>query len=159
MTTGILKRENNRASMPAASFSGLVDQFFQNNLNRFFEDELWGFNGVRQNENIPVNVRETDKSYEMDIVAPGLKKEDFTINVNGDLLTVSFEQKEQNEEKDKNENWLRKEYRLRSFSRSFTLHDSLDANKITAGYSDGILRLSLPKKEGAQRVSRNIEIK
>jgi HSP20 family protein len=159
MTTGIMKKENGHASMPATPFSGLVDQFFQNNLNRFFEDDLWGFNGVRQNTNIPVNVKETEKSYEIEIVAPGLKKENFTVSVNGDLLTVSFEHKEGSQQENKNENWLRKEYRLQSFCRNFTLDDSLDPNKITAGYNDGILRLTLPKKEGAHRISKNIEIK
>ena len=159
MTTGIIKKENGPASTPATSFRGLLDHFFQNNLSRFFEDDLWGFNGVRQNTNIPVNIRETDKSYEMDLVVPGLKKEDFAISVQGEQLTISLEHKDQNQQENTKENWLRKEYKVQSFSRSFTLDDSLDSNNITAGYQDGILRLSLPKKELGQRVSRNIEIK
>jgi HSP20 family protein len=159
MTTGIMKRENGTASMPATSFSGLVDQLFQNNLNRFFEDDAWGFRGLNHNTSIPVNVQETDKTYEMQLVAPGLKKEDFKININKDLLTVSFEQKEESQQENKNESWVRKEYKLQSFTRSFNLDDSLDANKITAQYKDGILHLTLPKKEGAQRLSRNIEVK
>lgn len=160
MTTGIMKRENGTASMPATSFNGLVDQLFQNNLSRFFEDDEWGFRGLKHNSNIPVNVKETDRTYEMLLVAPGLKKEDFKININKDLLTVSFEQKEEDQQTKKIENnWLRNEYKFQSFSRSFTLDDSLDANKITAEYRDGILHLTLPKKEGTQRLSRSIEVK
>ena len=158
-TSGIMKRENGRASVPATSFSGLVDQFFQNNLNRFFEDSFWGFDGLSQQSNIPVNLKETENGYDLQLIAPGLRKEDFKISVDGDLLTISFEQKEENKEENKNQRWLKKEYRLQSFSRSFTLDDSFDANKISAGYTDGVLHLTLPKKEGMQRISRNIEIK
>jgi HSP20 family protein len=106
-----------------------------------------------------VNVQETDKSYEMDLVAPGLKKEDFKISVNGDMLTVAFEHKEENNQENKEEGWLRREFRMQSFSRSFSLDDSVDMNKIAASYKDGLLHLSLPKKEGAQRINRTIEIK
>jgi HSP20 family protein len=158
-TSGIMKRENGRTSVPATSFSGLVDHFFQNNLNRFFEDGFWGFDGLSQQNNIPVNLRENDKGYDLQLVAPGLRKEDFKISVDGDLLTISFEHKEENREEEKNQRWLRKEYKMQSFSRSFNIDDTFDANKIAANYRDGILHLTLPKKEGMQRVSRNIEIK
>jgi HSP20 family protein len=158
MTTGMIKKENGNASMPS-SFSGLVDQFFQKNLNRFFEDEFWGFNGLTKRNLVPVNLRETDVAYEMELVAPGLKKEDFKINVNDDLLTISYDRREENNTTDPNDRWLRREYNISSFSRSFNLDDTLDANKITAKYNDGILQLTLPRKEGAKKVSRNIEIK
>src|SRR5689334_11578730 len=83
MTTGMMKR-NNRSSMPSTSFSGLVDRLFPISIDRFFEDGSWGFNGIRHTENIPVNVKEISNAYEVELVAPGLKKEDFTISVNGD---------------------------------------------------------------------------
>ena len=159
MTTGIIKRENGHASLPATSFSGLVDQVFQNNLSRFFEDDFWGFNGVAQRNSIPVNLSETDKSYELQLMAPGLKKEDFKISLEGELLTVSFEQKTETSPEDKNERWLRKEYKQQSFARSFNLDDTLDPNKISATYTDGVLHLSLPKKEGKQKLYKSIEIK
>jgi HSP20 family protein len=159
MTTGIMKKTNGNASTPATSFSGLVDQVFQNNLSRFFEDDFWGFDRAHQRFTVPVNLRETGTGYEMELVAPGLKKEDFKINVNGDLLTVSFEHAEEKNTGGTNDRWLRREHRLQSFTRSFNLDDTLDAGKITAKYSDGILHLGLPRKEGAQRISRNIEIK
>jgi HSP20 family protein len=141
-----------------ASFTGLVDQIFQNNLSRFFEDDFWGFNGVNRRSTVPLNIRETDRSYEMELVAPGLKKEDFRISVTGDMLTVSFEHKEEANEQDRNKGWLRKEYRVQSFTRSFNLDDTVDVNGISADYRDGILHLSLPKKEDAQKISREITI-
>lgn len=159
MTTGIMKKENGHASTPATSFSGLIDQVFQNNLSRFFEDDFWGFKGVNQRNAVPVNLRETPTTYELELVAPGLKKEDFKINIDGDMLTVSFEHQEEEKAGDNNNRWLRKEYRMQSFTRSFTLDDTLDVNRISASYNDGVLGLTLPRKEGAQRVTRNIEIK
>jgi len=157
MTANIIKRKNGRSNMPEpTSFSGLVDQIFQDNLSRFFNNDFWGFDGVNQRGNIPVNLRETDKTYEMELVAPGLKKEDFKLNVTNDMLTVSFEHKEENNQE--NNNWIRQEYKMQSFSRSFNLDDSIDANNITAKYHDGILHLTLPKKESAQKISRTINI-
>lgn len=153
----LMKRTNGNA--PATTFSGLVDRLFQNNVNRFFDDDFWGFNGVTQNVTVPVNIRETDKSYELQLVAPGLKKDDFKVNVSHDVLTVSFEQKEEQSHENKEEGWLRKEYQKRSFTRSFNLDDVIDANKIDAKYADGVLHLTMPKKEGAQSISRTIEIK
>ncbi len=153
----LMKRAN--GNMPATTFSGLVDRLFQNNVNRFFDDDFWGFNGISQNVDVPVNIRETDKSYELQLVAPGLPKDDFKINVSGDVLTVSFDQKEEHSHENKEHGWLRKEYQKRSFTRSFNLDDAIDANKIDAKYADGILHLTMPKKEGARSISRTIEIK
>jgi len=155
----LMKKTNGNGNMPATSFSGLVDKLFQNNVNRLFDDDFWGFSNVTQNVSVPVNIRETDKSYELHLVAPGLKKEDFRINIHGDLLTVSFEHQEEQRQENTGEGWLRNEYQKRSFTRSFTLDDAIDTGKINAKYSDGILELSLPKKEGAQTISRTIEIK
>ena len=159
MTTGIIKTDNGHTSLPAASFSGLIDRVFQRNLSRFFEDDFWGFSGINQQYHVPVNITETDNSYEMQLVAPGLKKEDFKVNLEGDLLTISYEHKEENSTENKGGRWLRKEYRVQAFSRSFTLDEKLDSNKISAQYRDGILHLNLPKKEGAQRLFKTIEIK
>lgn len=153
----LMKKNSGNGNLPATSFSGMVDKIFQDNLSRFFDDDLWGLG--RGEGNVPVNVRQTDKSYELEVVAPGLAKDDFRIHVKGDMLTISFEQQEENKEQNKDEGWLRKEYKMRSFSRSFNLDDTVDVNKATAKYDNGILHLSLPKKEGAQTVSRTIEIK
>jgi HSP20 family protein len=160
--SSLMKRGNGHdVTMPESptNFTGLVDRLFQDNLNRFFHDDFWGFPGVHSQSNVPVNVRETDKDYRLELVAPGLKKEDFHLDVSDDMLTISFEHKEESNKENKDEGWLRKEYRAQSFSRNFNLDDTVDANKITAEYHDGILRLMLPKKEGARRITRSIEIK
>ena len=155
----IMKRNNGNTELPARTMTNWVDQLFQDNLNHFFKDDFWGFRGLDQQVGIPVNIRETDKSYEMSLIAPGLKKEDLKLNVNDELLTVSYEQKQEQNDENKEQGWLRKEYRMQSFSRSFTLDDSVDVNKITASYDNGILHLSLPKKENARRISKSIEVK
>ncbi|WP_276133059.1 Hsp20/alpha crystallin family protein [Polluticoccus soli] len=154
----LMKRNGGNGNVPGTSFSGLVDKIFQDNLNRFFHDDSWGLGGPDRATNVPVNIRQTDKSYELELVAPGLKKEDFKINVSNDVLTVSLEHKETSEQQSKDEGWLRKEYKTRSFSRSFNLDNDVDANKITAKYSDGILYVTLPLKEGAKPIARSIEI-
>ena len=159
MKTSIIKRNNGNSAMPARTANNWVDQLFQENLNRFFDDDFWGFNRINQQMNVPVNLRETDQSYEMSLIAPGLRKEDLKLNVSRDLLTISYEQKEEHKEEKAEEGWLKKEFQMQSFSRSFTLDDSVDVNKISASYDNGVLHLSLPKKENAQRISKTIEIK
>jgi HSP20 family protein len=158
MTTNIIKRSNGNTNVPTKSVSGWVDQLLQDNLNRFFTDDFWGFNGANYKTAVPVNLRETDKTYEMELVAPGIRKEDFKLNVSNDMLTVSFEHQDSHNEENKNESWLRKEYKLQSFTRSFSLDDTVDVNNISASYSNGILYLSLHKKENAQKVSRTIQV-
>lgn len=155
----IIKTNNGNTAMPARTVGNWMDQIFQDNLNRFFNDDNWGFNGLSHQVNVPVNLRETDKSYEMSLVAPGLRKEDFKLNVADELLTISYEQKEEHKEENKNDGWLRKEYKMNSFSRSFALDDSVDIEKISASYDNGILHLSLPKKENARKWSKSIEVK
>jgi HSP20 family protein len=152
--THIIKKAN---SQPA-SFGSVVDQIFQNNLGRFFDDNAWGFNGIQTGRQVPVNIRETDKSYELEVIAPGLKKQDFQISLANDLLTISFQKKEDNASETKNNRWLHKEYDNQAFNRSFTLNNTVDGTRASARYEEGVLFVSLPKKEEAQQLSRNIEI-
>lgn len=154
--SNILKKEN---SLQPAHFGSVVDQIFQNNLSRFFDDSFWGFNaGDMERTKVPVNLRETASAFEMELVAPGLRKEDFHLNVSGDMLTVSFEAKNENKETNKEEGWVRQEYRKRSFSRTFHLNDALDTNSISAHYENGILYVMLPKNEKAKQVSKTIKV-
>jgi HSP20 family protein len=154
----IIKRDNGRQP---ATFGSVVDQIFQNNLDRFFDDEFWGFKGISKSPNltqVPVNIRETDKTYELEFSAPGLQKQDFRLNLEGDVLTISAEQTEETRKEDKSEGWFRREFKKGQFTRSFNLDDTVDAGRISAKYEDGILYLSIPKKEHAQKVTRSIEI-
>jgi HSP20 family protein len=149
----IIKRADNRP----ATFGSVVDELFQSNLNRFFDDRLWGFNGLETDTRVPVNIVETDAAYEVQVIAPGLKKEDFHLAFSGNTLTISFEHNDQTSEGDQ-QKWLRREYRSRSFSRSFTVDNTVDADKAKARYDNGILSLTLPKREEARRTSRKIEV-
>lgn len=156
MTTAIAKRQDGN---PSVSFGNVVDNLFQNSLHRFFDDNFWDAEGQLTSGNVPVNVRETDQQYEMDVIAPGCRKEDFNISISGNELTVSFDHKEENKEQNEKAGWVRNEFVQRSFSRSFMLDDTVDMNRIDASYADGILHLSLAKNEKAKKLSRNIEIK
>lgn len=104
-----------------------------------------------------VNIRENENEFELDIMVPGMKKEDFKINVENDILTVSAEVTTKDEVKDKE--YVRKEFYFGSFNRRFSMPDSVNADKIEANYTNGILVVSLPKKEEAKpQPVRMIEI-
>lgn len=156
MTTTIAKRQNGNSSV---SFGNVVDNIFQNSLRHFFDDNFWETGANLVKGSVPVNVRETDQHYEMDVIAPGCRKDDFNLQINDHSLTISFTRKEEDKVQNEKAGWARNEYMLNSFSRTFTLDDTVDVNKIDAVYTDGILRLKLPKNEKARKVSRRIEIK
>ncbi|MEO5945231.1 MAG: Hsp20/alpha crystallin family protein [Chitinophagaceae bacterium] len=156
MTNSMIRRNG---TVPAKPVSGWVDMLLNENMNQIFNDELFGLNGSKQSVNVPVNLRETDKSYELELVAPGLTKEDLKLNVSNNQLIISFEQKNENNQDNRSEGWIRNEYNMQSFSRIFTLDDSVDVNKIDAAYNNGILEVTLPKKEAAQRISKTIQVK
>lgn len=95
-----------------------------------------------------VNIRENKDEYFVDMAVPGMKKEDFNIDLDNEVLTVSAEQKVENENAE--DNFTRKEFAYSSFKRTFTLPDSIDDSKINAKYTDGILSITLPKREEAK---------
>lgn len=152
--TNIIKKDNARP----ATFGSAVDQLFQHNLDRWFDDQFLGFNGLQARSGVPVNIRELDKSFEVEVVAPGLEKRDFQLQFNGDALTITFEHKEENAQQGENDRWLRREYRKQSFTRTFTIDETVDIEKAAARYEGGILRLTLPKKAHAVKSSRTIPI-
>ena len=131
-------------------------------LGGFFEDVLqngWNHSNEEVTSfHVPVNIQETDKSYELHVVAPGLKKEDFKLNIDKNILNITFEQKEETKEQPETAKWLRSEYRMKSFKRSFTLNDKVDAASIAAKYADGILNISLPKKEVSEPTTHEISV-
>ena len=135
------------------TFNTFVDDLFTE-LPALFKND---FNKGDRKGFIPVNVKETEKSYELEVVAPGLEKTDFIINVDQNLLTISAEKKEEvNEANDKH---IRREYSFRSFKRSFTLDEKIDATNIDASYVNGVLTLNLPKKETVKASATKIVIK
>jgi len=110
--------------------------------------------------NVPsVNVTQSENGFNIELAAPGLKKEDFKINIEKDRLIVSSENKQ--EEEVKEEKYTRREFNYNSFSRSFYLPKSINREAIEASYDNGVLKLTLPKKEEVLRdeMGRTIEIK
>ena len=136
--------------MPRA-LGNMLEDFFTNGVNKVFGDE-----GLAGTPNAPVNIQESEKSYELQLVAPGLKKEEFKVAVDRNILTISFDHKE--EETEETAKWLRKEYKQRSFKRSFTLNEKVDATGIAARYTDGILHVSIPKKEQQETSAQEITV-
>ncbi|OQP48938.1 Hsp20/alpha crystallin family protein [Niastella populi] len=106
-----------------------------------------------------VNITENKNHFEISVAAPGLKKNDFNIDVDDNMLTISSEKEEKKEEKD--ERCTRKEYNYSSFTRSFTLPEDVIKDKIEAVYEDGVLRITLPKTEQAKKatLSKHITVK
>jgi HSP20 family protein len=105
-----------------------------------------------------VNIVEKQDHYEITLAAPGMKKDDFNIDVEGNLLTISAESGQRREDKD--ERHTRQEFNYTSFSRAFTMPDGVVKDKIDASYENGLLRLMLPKTEEAKKTaSKHIAVK
>jgi HSP20 family protein len=123
------------------SWPGLVDELFNNDFFPKFAE--W------ENNNLPaVNISENKDDYKIELAAPGLNKNDFKINLENDVLTISSEKEEKTEEKD--EQVMRREFNYSKFSRSFTLPETVDVDKIKALFKDGVLKLVLPKMDEAK---------
>jgi HSP20 family protein len=157
----MVKRDsgNLNANPIARPFGTLVSSLLGQDMGRWLNDDFWGLTNRMSPNTVPVNIRETDKTYEVEVMAPGLKKSDFRVSLDGKQLTIAFEHKEEQQEGGEQEGYLRQEYRHQSFTRTFTLDDTVDANNISANYTDGVLHLTVPKKEEAQRMVRTVEVK
>ncbi|MDD2284056.1 MAG: Hsp20/alpha crystallin family protein [Paludibacter sp.] len=136
------------------NYPSLFDHFFENDL---FDWSNRNFSAT--NTTLPsVNIKEGKENFEVEVAAPGLSKEDFKIELNNSLLTLSSEKKVENEEKN-GECYTCREFSYQSFSRSFTLPNIADGEKVVAKYDNGILTVTIPKKEEAKaKPSRIIEI-
>ena len=144
-----------RGGWPYSDMPGLFNDFFSRDLWN------WGLeNNSTTNTSIPsINVKETNNHYEVELAAPGMEKKDFKIELNGNMLTISSERQSEWEDKE-DERYTRREFSYQSFQRSFQLpKDVVDEDKIQAKYENGLLHLTIPKKEHAkQRPPRMIEI-
>src|SRR5690606_13817432 len=122
-----------------------------------FERSLFDLDGdfwpSRLGINVPtVNVVETEKEYKLELAAPGLKRDDFDVEIENGVLNISAEREESKDEKEGE--YMRKEYSFNSFSRSFSLPENVNEGKIDARYTDGILVVTLPKlKASAPKAS------
>ena len=129
------------------TFTDLLENIERNFLGRV--DEYTG--------DVPaVNIKEENDKFVLEMAAPGMKKDDFQINLDNYQLTISSEKKE--EKKEKEDNYTRREFLYSSFSRSFTLPKSIDIEKIKADYKNGILSIVLPKKEEETKLTKQIKI-
>lgn len=131
----LVKRTNNL--FPA------VPSFFDD----FFVKDLTGWSNTNNayGTSLPaVNIKEDENGFEVEVAAPGLAKEDFKVEVENDVLTISSDKESQNEEN----NYSRREFRYSSFKRNFTLpENAVDVDKVQASYNNGVLHILLPKRE------------
>lgn len=138
-----------------------VDKTFNNVMENFFapfpsilKEEALASNFKQF---VPVNVKEVENGFQLEVVAPGFSKEDFAINLEQNLLTIGAEIKSESEAK--TEKHLKKEYKFQSFKRSFTIDESIDTENIDAKYINGVLVVTLPKKAEVKAPVKQITIK
>jgi len=169
--TNIIK---NRNADPAA-FGSVLDQLFPKNVTTLLDDAFWGLGGSTGSAGfpvVPVNIRETAEGYDLELAAPGLRKSDFQLKIEGDTLTISFgqqddhrtesvqtESKPSQQQENTQSRWVRREFTRQAFQRHFELGNTIDREQIIAWYDSGILYLRLPKKENQRPVTRQIDVR
>jgi HSP20 family protein len=133
---------------------------FPSLFNGFFDGDVFpGFflDFDKRTATPAVNIVETTDDYRIEVAAPGLDKSDFKIDLENNVLTISAEKEDKQEEK--SERFMRREFNYSSFSRSFTIPDTMNAEKISAQHKDGVLHVIIPKKEEAkEKPARTIKI-
>ncbi|MCY1516519.1 Small heat shock protein IbpB [compost metagenome] len=141
-----LVKFNNKTRNTAPYFNNVFDSLFSDALTKNY-----GINKMPQ-----VNIAENADSYKIELAAPGLNKEDFKIELKKDNLSVWVEKKVENEEVYKD--YTRREFEFTSFARSFVLPEGVDADKINAEYINGILTITIGKKDEAKLSHREIAV-
>lgn len=133
------------------TLTSLVDDFITD-IPALFKTEVkkpaYGF--------VPVNITEKENEYQIEVVAPGFEKSDFKISLDQQILSIAVDKKE--EASSAAEKNIRKEFRTRSFKRTFTVNDKVDTDKIEAKYVNGILIVTIQKKETVKTASKDIEV-
>jgi HSP20 family protein len=131
---------------------------FPSFLDEFFGGDIFDTARGSIGNSLPaVNVKETEQHFEVEVAAPGMKKEDFKIELDNNVLGISSEQKDEKVEEDKK--YTRREFSYRSFKRTFSLPEHIDQNKISATYQDGVLKINIPKiAEEKHSTSKLIDI-
>lgn len=145
MTLVKFNNQPNNALMPG--FNDVFDSILN---DTFFNDRMIA--------RVPaVNIGESENNYHIELAAPGLKKEDFKLNLERNTLTISVEQSSDN--RDNQKNYSKREYSYASWVRSFTLPEAANTENVEAAYTDGILKVDIAKREEAKAIRRQIEIK
>ncbi|SMC46917.1 Hsp20/alpha crystallin family protein [Pedobacter africanus] len=145
MTLVKFNPKSNTSLMPG--FNDVFDSILN---DTFFSDRMM--------TKVPAaNISESADHFHVELAAPGLKKEDFRLKLERDVLSISVEQVSDDQQQERN--YAKREYSYSSFVRSFTLPESADQNGIEAKYTDGVLCIDIPKREEAKVQSRQIEIK
>ncbi len=134
----------------AKSFDGFVNDFFNEfpaTFGKAVREDVFAFP--------PVNIIEKADSYHLEVSAPGFEKADFNVKLDGNLLSITAEKKEEVKDETK---VVRKEFSYKSFKRSFTVDEKIESSNINAKYENGILKIELPKKEIVKAASKDITI-
>ena len=140
----------NKSQSLSPIFNDVFESFF--NTDSFVSDRLIS--------RVPaVNIAETENEYHIELAVPGMKKEDFKVSLDKNVLSISAETKFESEETREDKRYNRREYSYNSFVRTFTLPESADHSNISAEYTDGILKVAVAKKEEAKIQSREISIR
>ncbi|MEJ7739165.1 MAG: Hsp20/alpha crystallin family protein [Chitinophagaceae bacterium] len=129
-------------------------------FNDVFDKDVYNWNNLNFSDTgttVPaVNIKETTENFEVEMASPGMTKDDFNIELDGNLLTITSEKKSEHQEKD-NEKYSRKEFSYQSFQRTFQLpKEVVDADNINAKYENGVLRLLIPKREEVKQKPRRM---
>ena len=126
------------------SFSSLFDELFNTEVSDWRRH-----NYSTSNTTLPkVNIMEDEDGFNVEMAAPGMRKGDFNIKLDNNVLSISSEKKDENEEDDAK--YSRREFSYQAFHRSFTLPETADGEKVAAKYENGILKVLIPKKEEAK---------
>jgi len=145
--------------MTLIRYNNWMPKFFDDNFTKEL-DQWFGHENAGFNSTPAVNVKENKDAYELEVAVPGMKKEDFKIEIDKDVLTIAAQTEDKKEDSDKEDNYLRREFHYQSFKRSFRLpKNQVNGDKIAAKYKDGVLYLNVPKREEAkEKPARMIEI-
>lgn len=160
----LIKWNNGSKSTPSLNTRSFFDAFnypFESVklLHNLLDDDL-GITGSNIGRTLPaINIADTADAITIDVAAPGMKKNNFGIEFNDNKLRISYKH-ESNKEANEQKNVWRREYHFESFERTFNLPETIDGEKISATYEDGILKISVPKKEEAKKKpARMIDVK
>jgi len=154
--TNLIKTHNGHRP---ADLGTVVDQLFSKPFDLLYNDAFLGLKSAGEGNQLPMNIRQFDNHYEIQLAAPGRSRDAFDIRLEGTTLTLSLGEKGQEDtETSSSAKWITREFRPQSSSRVLTIDDTIEAGAITAKYQEGILYLTLPMKEQARPVNRQINI-